>query len=438
MDARSLLALQRTAGNAAVGTLVARKPAAAPAAHAPAKAAPAVTHDPVADTIQHEGKDPSNWTTFDSAKMIVSNQFNWLVMQQVPGLNEWQTAARYHEKHIELEILKICAIGVLAATTDGLGLAVAEGVGSIVEAQFAAKLTELSLDLIREASKESMKTGFEAGVEAYKKTVEQKGESAIEEFYQVQYGVINEMANVAQSRFLGRESNFFEHLYKKDRATGLDVLRQLVVALRAQQAKAQEVQFQSSVQQWAVAMAQADAGVIKLPGQADGEPRGMTDMSHEAGTGEQDRSLRGVLYLHAWVHPDKPHDPIELDMADMTGITKPMRRVFKGKTIGDMKLPITLIIDAGTGSGITVSKNEAGSFFVGRLRGDPAPMLWMHDRFHARPQIRYGKLSDDAIADSYHASGVDAYDAATLVDKEIAPFSVDKWGLRLTISGHSD
>ncbi|HKV29494.1 MAG TPA: hypothetical protein VJT14_00590 [Candidatus Dormibacteraeota bacterium] len=354
-------------------------------------------------------------------------------MQQLPGLNQWQKAASYREKHIELEILKICAIGVLAATTDGLGLAVAEGVAGVVEKQFKETLTELSKDLIREASKESMKTGFDAGVEAYKRSEEEKGESAIDEFYHVQYSLITEMANVAQSRFLGKNSNYFDHLYKKDKAKALDLLQELAGALRSQQAKAEELQFQSSVQQWAIAMAQADAGVVKLPGQAAGEPRGMTDMSHEAGMGERDRGLRGVLYLHAYVHDDEPRAPLQLDMADISGVTKPMRRVFQGKAIDDMKVPLTLILDTGTGGPITISRNEARSFFVGRIMERPGAMLWLHDRFHGRPQTRYGKLSDAAIADAYYTSGVAAYDATTLVNKEIGPFAVDKWGLELRI-----
>jgi hypothetical protein len=433
LDPQSLLALQRTAGNAAVGTLVARKPAAAPP-NAPPKAAQTVAHDPVADQIQHEGNDPSSWTTFESAKQIVSNQFNWLVMQQVPGLNQWQKAAHYREKHIELEILKACAIGVLAAATDGLGVAVAEGVAEVVESRFAWKLTELSKELITEASKESMKTGIDSGIEAYNRSKEENGESAIDEFYHLQYGMVTEMANVTQSKFLGRDSNYYENLHKKNPIRALDLLRGLVVAMRRQQKKAEDLQFEVSVRQWAVAMAQADAGVIKVPAAAGGEPGGMTDMSHEAGSGPSDRWLRGVLYLHAYVNPDKPREPLELDMADMAGMTKPMRRVFQGKTIDEMKVPLTLIIDAVTGSAVTISRNEAGSFFVGRINaGRPAPTMWLRNRFNPPLTIPQAMQGWRAIADAYHASGVMAVDAVTLVTKEIAPFSVDKWGLELRL-----
>ena len=81
---------------------------------------------------------------------------------------------------------------------------------------------------------------------------------------------------------------------------------------------------------------------------------------------------------------------------------------------------------------MTISRNEAGTVYVGTIGGrQPKPYFWLRERYNgAQAELWSAETTSEMILSNYIAKEAQK-DAAKVINEEVGPFKLDKWGLDL-------
>lgn len=372
-------------------------------------------------------------TPLEAAITNVRQQYLWLFDEKKKGIAEFQKAAAFKEKPTILgTILKTCALVALAALTEGFGEFIAGGV--VIEG-ISEHAEEVIHEVVKVAVSDSIKEGVEKGYEQIKDRVAEREMDALEAFVFIQNEALDE-ANRKTINIFDLSTRFREE-DKKHPGTVRASLEKLRAELEGKLKDAAKLQFNASLDQWAVANARAELQEKKLiPETGQKGEKGGLDLSSLPGAG----SINGVLNLLASVDDRDPSIQIGLFRASISGLSEPLMNNLQKRPIASLGIPIVIyIFIGGLLDRLIIRRNEAGMISVD---GSPKGLLWLHDRFNPReqpirtdwpkppPSREHDLRHDYELSEAYKAAKpVIERDARFVLENYIGSRSILEWNV---------